>query len=167
MNIYQITLESADQQRVSEISAARYGTNRTHGVKDRSVCGSADLDLNGLGGEFAFCRLYEIEPDITVGPRSSVNGTAHGNCILNGKRVDVMTTVRATGRLLAPAWKARSCDYYVLMTGSFPTYECRGFMPASELLQPERLKDLGYGPTYVATQSELIFTKAQAERRYA
>lgn len=156
---YRITLSEADQRLVVRVAAARYEANRTRHVKDRSICGSVDIDLNGYGGEVAFCRLYEIDPDFDIGPRSSERGTDFGDCILKGQRIDVKTTEWQTGRLLAVSWKRPDVDYFALMVGKFPTYECRGFMAVDDLLQPGRLMDLGRGLTYAAPQSDLIFTK--------
>lgn len=158
---YSITLTAGDQAIVRRIAAERYTTNRASAVKDRSICGSVDIDLNGFGGEVAFCRLYDIEPDFSIQPRSSASGTDYGDCILNGKRVDVKTTEWPNGRLIAPRWKRIDVDYFVLMVGAFPTYECRGFIAASDLIRPERLMDLGRGPTYAASQSDLILTRQQ------
>lgn len=158
---YCVTLNPEDQKRVIEIAAARFQANRAGSVKDRSICGAIDIDLNGFGGEVAFCRLFEIEPDWSILPRSSALGTDSGDCVLNGKRIDVKTTSRLNGRLIAPRWKQPDVDYYVLMVGEFPSYECRGFMSVGELLQPSRLIDLGKGLTYAALQSDLILTRQQ------
>lgn len=158
---YCITLSPDDQKLVVETAAARYEANRAGLVKDRSICGSADIDLNGFGGEVAFCRLFDIEPDFDISPRSSAMGTDTGDCILNGKRIDVKTTERQAGRLLATRWKKPDVDYFALMVGKFPQYECRGFMEVGKLLQPGRLIDLGRGLTYAASQSDLILTRQQ------
>lgn len=156
---YCITLSAADQKLVVEIAEARYAANRRAAVSDKSICGSADIDLNGYGGEVAFCRLFDLDPDLTIGPRSSALGTDSGDCVLNGRRVDIKTTEWQNGRLLATRWKKPDVDYFALMVGKFPTYECRGFMATEDLLQPSRLIDLGKGLTYAAPQSDLIFSK--------
>lgn len=158
---YCITLSPEDQRLVVRTAAARYQANRAGLVKDRSICGSINIDLNGFGGEVAFCRLYEIEPDFDISPRSSAWGTDSGDCILNGKRIDVKTTEWQNGRLLATRWKRPDVDYFVLMVGKFPSYECRGFMATGDLLHPSRLIDLGRGLTYAAPQSGLILTRQQ------
>jgi len=72
-----------------------------------------------------------------------------------GKRVDVKTTSCPDGHLLAPRWKKPTVDYYALMISETPWFRFAGFMSATDLLRPERLRDLGWGKGYVASQGEL------------
>jgi hypothetical protein len=53
-------------------------------------------------------------------------------------------------------WTKGHVPLFALMVGTFPSYTSKGFMEADELLKEERLGTLGYGPTYIAEQKELV-----------
>lgn len=157
---YEHTLSEEDIAKCKELASARFNSNRKSGITDRKVGKqSAEFtDLQGIGGEFAFCRIFGFNPDKTISPRSSK--TDKGDVILpDGTIVDVKTTHYKSGKLLAVPWKEPNVDYYVLMVGTFPSFEYKGLMSKEELLQDSRLTDLGYGETYAATQNELRMSR--------
>ena len=116
--------------------------------------GGDDLAINteGTGGEFAFCKLQNIYPDMYI------DHPIPYDCYINGHGyIDVKTTKMSSGMLLIGLWKYRSIpDYYALMTGEFPTYEFRGFYPGAEVFKKENIVNLGHGETYGIPQSKLI-----------
>lgn len=149
-----ITLTDSEQRIVRWLAEQRRSSNRRSGVANGRVGPQDDgyTDLNGVGAEFAFAKARNLWPDMTIGPR-------HGgpDCLAhNGAKIDVKCTKYANGQLLAVAGKsAYDADYYVLLVGEFPAYTLIGWAAASELITPERLTDLGHGPTYAMPQSEL------------
>ena len=139
------------------IAKLRYDNNRNKNVRN-SKLGSQDniyTDLEGLCGELAFCKFFNLYTDLSVGIRSSNNGEDMGDCVLEGKTIDVKVTKYSKGKLLAPSWKSNTVDYYALMVGEKGKYTFKGFMESSELLKSSRLGSLGYGETYIAEQHEL------------
>lgn len=142
------------------VAKARYENNRAAGVKNARIGDQCDwqTDLEGIAAEVAFCKLFNVYPDLSISPRSASRGEDRFDCVVLGKTVDVKSTVYSTGRLLAVPWKGEGNppDYYALMVGRFPEYTFRGVMKGDELLQKTRLGNLGHGPTYIANQSELI-----------
>jgi hypothetical protein len=42
------------------------------------------------------------------------------------------------------------------MVGKFPIYQCAGYIEAKVLMTDQYITDLGYGPVYAASQSELL-----------
>lgn len=160
-DVYKLTLE--EHADAITLGAQRYKNNRKEGVKDAKVANlhratSEQDDIDAMGAEIAFARLFGVEYDATVKPRDASHDD--GDCTVNGKRVDVKQTVYVHGRLIATKKKAlaQKVDYYALMIGAAPEYEFRGFMAKSELIQERRLGSLGYDPTYIATQEELTET---------
>lgn len=151
----EITLNKGEQAICKLIAKLRFDNNRKNGVKNSKRGNQSDefTDLEGIGGEVAFCKAVNSFPDFSIHTRTSE--TDKGDLILFNKRVDVKTTKYATGKLLAVPWKTHNVDIFVLMTGTFPTYTYRGYLPASELLKKERLGNLGHGETYIAHQNEL------------
>lgn len=152
-----VKLDAIEQVIVQALAKKRYSNNRSAGVRNSKIGNQSNefTDLEGMAGEFAFCKLFNIYPDFSISTRSSSQGEDRGDTKVNGEKVDVKTTKYATGKLLAVTWKKTDVDLFALMTGVFPKYVFRGFMKSEELIKETRLGDLGYGKTYIAKQSEL------------
>jgi hypothetical protein len=150
----QITLDSYERKIVTEIAMDRQKNNIDRGSRSYKMGGGDDLLINieGTGGEFAFCKLKNIYPDMTI------DHPIPFDCYLNGHGfIDVKTTKKTNGMLLVGTWKYRSVpSYYALMVGEFPTYEFKGFFPGIEVFKPENLVNLGHGETYGIEQDRLI-----------
>jgi hypothetical protein len=112
------------------------------------------IDLNGFGAEMAFCKMNNLYPDFSN--EAKKNGIDIGDALLDGKRVDIKTTKRKNGHLIAGTWKEQTVDVYALLVGEFPEYEFKGYMPACELFKENRLKNLSTRPCYAAKQNELV-----------
>ena len=149
----QITLDSYERKIVTEIAMDRQKNNIDRGSRSFKMGGGDDLLINieGTGGEFAFCKLKNIYPDMTI------DHPIPFDCYINGHGyIDVKTTKKPNGMLLVGVWKSRSIpDYYALMVGEFPTYEFKGFFPGQEVFKPENLVNLGHGETYGIEQDRL------------
>jgi hypothetical protein len=152
-----VKLDAVEQELARLVAKKRYESNRKKGVKNSKIGKQSDeeTDLEGIAAEIAFCKLMNVFPDLSIYTRNSSQDD--GDVTVNGFRVDVKTTKYHTGRLVAVPWKKPNVDYFALIVGSFPTYELKGFMRSEELLTKSRLKDLGYGKVYAASQSELEF----------
>ena len=149
----QITLDSYERKIVTEIAMDRQKNNIDRGSRSFKMGGGDDLLINieGTGGEFAFCKLKNIYPDMTI------DHPIPFDCYINGHGyIDVKTTKKPNGMLLVGVWKSRSIpDYYALMVGEFPNYEFKGFFPGQEVFKPENLVNLGHGETYGIEQDRL------------
>lgn len=149
------TLNEAEQRLCHHIAKKRYNINREGGVEDKKKGDQSNYftDLNGFGGELAFCKMLNLYPDTEV--KITSQKTDQGDCIINGMRVDVKTTKYSSGKLIAAKWKADNVDAYALITGEFPTYTFRGYATREALFQKENLQDLGKGELYALTQKQL------------
>ena len=141
------TLSATEQRIAIWLSKMRYQAARNAGVTDKKVGNQSneDTDLEGIASEMAFCRMFNLYPDLSVGARSASQGDENGDARLHcGSVVDVKTTKYSSGRLIAAKWKGanNNIDYYALMVGEFPTYTFRGFMDSSELMKQDRLGKL-------------------------
>ncbi len=149
----QITLDNYEQEIVRGIALARHKNNIDRGSRDYKMGNGDDLLINieGTGGEFAFCKLKNIYPDMTI------DHPIPYDCYINGHGyIDVKTTKKPFGMLLVGTWKSRAIpDYYALMVGEFPNYEFKGFFPGAEVFKRENLVDLGHGQTYGIEQDRL------------
>lgn len=148
-----VTLNYQEQVIVKEIAKARHLQNIDRGSRSYKMGGGDDLQINleGTGGEFAFCKLKNIYPDM------SIEQPMKFDCFLNEFGfIDVKTTKKLDGMLLVGLWKNRSIPhYYALMVGSMPTYEFKGFFPGEDVFNPANIIDLGHGPTYGISQNRL------------
>lgn len=153
-----VTLDDGEQMVCKVLAKLRHQNNRKEAVKNSRIGGQSDeaTDLEGIGSELAFSKLWNLYPDLSIFIRSSLKGEDEGDNILHtGQSVDVKATRYATGKLVAVPWKKMKVDLFALMVGVFPKYTFKGFMRSEELLQEKRLGTLGHGPTYIAYQNEL------------
>ena len=152
----------------SEVSAikanarARYDSNRSASVKDsaRGDRRGVYYDMLGSGGEYAFAKMVEADFDDTISPRSTSRGEDEGDLTYRGRVIQVKTTDRRNGRLLAPPWASNDnvSEVYALMVmvDRTPVFEFRGFAPSEVFIVPDNLGDLGHGPTYLMNQEQLL-----------
>ena len=147
-----IELTEAEQIFARELAANRTASARAGGQVNMKGSGQSQeqVELEGVGAELAFCKLMNVYPDTGNGPRPE-------DCHLpDGRRVDVKATQHENGHLLAVRWKKPGAVHvYVLMIGEFPRYRCVGFLPSDDLLREERLREMGGGLVYAASQDEL------------
>jgi hypothetical protein len=152
--VMQITLDLHEQDIVRGIALARHKYNIDRGSRSYKMGGGDDLliNLEGTGGEFAFCKLKNIYPDMTI------DHPIPFDCFHNEHGfIDVKTTKKPNGMLLVGVWKSRAIpSYYALMVGEFPNYEFKGYFRGEEVFNDENLVDLGHGPTYGIEQNRLI-----------
>lgn len=151
-----VILNDIEQKIVQYIARSRFEINRQNGVKNSRKGKQSDhlTDLDGFGGEFAFCKLFNLYPDLEV--KVTSQETDSGDCILNGYRIDIKTTKYKTGKLICALWKNDEIDYYALMVGEFPKYEFKGFAKASDVKKEENIVNLGRGKLYAVDQKMLI-----------
>lgn len=155
----QVTLNTGEQEVCKLIAKLKFNSNRANGIRNsrRGPQSDFETDLEGIAAELAFCKLTNKMPDFSLEPRSSQKKEdENGDVVINGLKIDIKTTKYKTGRLAVVPWKKANVDYYVLMVGTFPSYEYKGAFKKTELFQEQRAGDLGYGKTYIAQQSELI-----------
>ena len=151
-----IVLTPEEQMICEHIGIRRYNINRQKGVTDKKIGKENNyfMDINGFGGEFAFCKLFNLMPDFLV-QVTQTNKNDYDAIIFNCIKVDVKTTDVITGRLLTPLWKIDEVDCYALMVGEMPNYIFKGFMLREDLKQDKRIGSLGYKEGYIAKQNEL------------
>ncbi len=151
-----VKLSETEQKICRGIAKLRFNNARNAGVENKKVGNQSNeyTDLNGFAAELAFCRLFNVFPDLTIEIRSA--STDKGDAVLPcGTTVDVKSTKYESGKLLASPSRKSGHDLYALMTGEFPTYTFRGFMRTSDLHNEKRIGECGHNKTYIARQDEL------------
>jgi hypothetical protein len=149
-----VTLTIEEITTLEVLADLRHRYDRENGVVDKKVGGQSgkDTDFIGICAEFAFCKYFNIYPDIGVTTPKPYD------CILKGRTVDVKGTRYDTGKLILRQTDNHvPCDFYALVTGSPPLMTIRGFMTRPEFINEKHLGRLKpEAPlSYIATQDEL------------
>lgn len=147
-----VTLSEIELATIHILSNIRTITARNNKIKDMKMTNSngADIDRDGMIGEYAFCKLHNLFLEITASPRSGSY-----DCMWKGKRIDIKTTRHQSGRLLATLKQNPDVDVYVLAILDGATVDFRGWCYYDELKQECNKIDLGYGEGYALTQDKL------------
>ena len=107
----------------------------------------------GMGGELAACKFFEVYPDLDPSPN---NHPEYDFISKTGKKIDVKTTDLEHGRLICPKSKANSeADIFLLIVGNLPTYRLAGWIARENFLLPQNLIDLGHGEVFAMNQKDL------------
>jgi hypothetical protein len=128
-------LTKEEQSIAKAITKKRQQVNVHNSVHDYRCTNEDGIELEGYGAELAFCKMFNIYPDMTTESRSG--GI---DCKYKDFTVDVKWS--NTGYIIVPAHK-KVCevDIYVLMSGHFPSYEFEGFVTADILQSPKNMGD--------------------------
>ena len=149
-----VVLEAGEIETARMLARARMRINARAGVFDRrrSEEPPEDIEINGMGAELAYCKAFNLWPDLTVHVRSG------GADMVNheGQSIDVKATPHVNGWLLVPPYKIdKGVDLYALVTGFMPYYNIIGYATSDEIFNDDNLVDKGYGDTYGLPQEKL------------
>jgi hypothetical protein len=163
VDLVTVYLNEREQRLACDVGRARNESNLTQGVTDARIAtdrSSLRINIEGMGGELAFCKIHNCYPDLEIRLQA---GTV--DCSPFGVMVDVKTTTCPYGKLLVAVTKkdVLAVDVYALMladqvspdTGVPTRYRFAGTAHRSRIIQPERIRDHGHGPTYTLEQDQL------------
>lgn len=150
------TLNESECNVATNHGLSRFFKNREKGTHNQShQVGNHKIfkEVDGVGGELAVCKFFDVFPDIDPTPRE-------GGCDLvtkTGIRVEVKTTDYKSGRLIAQKWKSdkEHSDIYVLVIGTIPTFKIIGWIYSQEFLVEENVTEELSGECYSVTQDKL------------
>lgn len=146
----QVTLNSSEQELVERVSVQRREHDERNSFKDyrRAKKQSARfIEVNGLGGEIAFCKAMNLFPDIATDQVSKFDAT-----LPNGTKVEIKTTEYGHGKLISRHIRGEA-DVYVLVTGQMPEYKVVGYITRDNL--KSKNTTLNGHEAYVAEQKDL------------
>lgn len=151
-------LNKDEQKVITNMSDVICGQGRLHFTnnyqRDKSMK-LHQMNLNGFGAELAFCGLCNIPFDSSTIEKES-HFTKVDAVLLNGKTVDVKNTIYSSGKLIVRTGKEQKIvDIYALMIGTFPNFIFSGWATYEAIIQSTLIQDLGWGPAYTLTQSQL------------
>lgn len=146
-------LNKGEQRIVTWLAKAREQYNRSRGIVDQKFSNNSNeaVDRNGLGGEFFFCRIHNVYPDLQYEIIGKPDCWLH-----DGTNVDVKTAFKEDGRLMVDLPKFKDVDWYALVVGTFPNYTYCGKISRAELIKDHRREIRpDRREVRVATQDEL------------
>lgn len=120
---------------------------RITGTENKNHNDPYEIDENGFIGEFAFCKHFNVFPDVTAKPRS---GSV--DCIYRGKKFDIKTTRVKSGRLIAPY--SDETEAFALAILFDTCVLLPGYIMAEEVFRPENQTG-EFGDSYVVGQHRL------------
>ena len=145
-------LSRSEQMICMQLAFMREQISRAVGRVDQKIGNQSgwDTDLQGIGGEFAAAKIYNVYPNMELKPDSGYD------LIINDKKIDVKTTEYKTGKLLSKLnARLEEVDIFMLVVGRFPDFKLIGWTHAETLCREENIMDLGRGPGYVMNQRYL------------
>lgn len=150
-----ITLTESEQMIVNYVAKCRNEANIANGSHKRGAASTMtgfEIDQQGFGGELAFCKAMNVFPDFTVFCRSAAKGEDNGDCTVQGLRIDVKTSKKATSALWVKEGKKGCADAFALVTGTFPTFTVVGIASHEMVFVDGKKID----DQYVVDQNKLI-----------
>lgn len=149
---FTVLLDAAELAVCRVLGNMRSIAARAGSVKDVQVGKNnpLDIDEDGVIGEYAFCKHWNIFFDPSASPRSG-----SPDCVLKGMAFDIKTTRHLKGRLTATLKKNPDVQVYALAILDENEVRFPGYALAADLCRDENIGDLGHGKGYILDQSEL------------
>jgi len=147
-------LNKSEQALVKRVAKERSEYDKANGFTDHRKAEKQTaefIEQNGLGGELAFCKAFNVFPDVATDYPSE-----HDAVLPNGIKVEIKTTEYKTGKLIVR--RMNDADVYVLVTGTFPNYNIIGYITSAELSKLEtelQSKSGKKNKAFVAMQEDL------------
>ena len=149
------TLTELEQKLCSTGGKMRYNSNRKAGLPNAKVSKRNPMEIEKLGiaGELAVAKHLNVYPDLSIFVRKGgADLVTHSD-----KKIDVKTTFYDRGKLIA-FYKTDygDVDTFVLVTAEhYPTVVIRGWAKREDLINNDKIGNLGYGKVFVMEQNEL------------
>lgn len=124
-----VILNDSEQSLVIRVAKERSEYDKANNFTDHRKAEKQTaefIEQNGLGGEVAFCKAFNVYPDIATDYPSE-----HDAVLPNGIKAEIKTTQYKTGKLIVR--RLNDADVYVLVTGVFPEYNIIGFIHSGEI----------------------------------
>ena len=126
-----IRLNANEQRLAQQLAKERTTKNRKNGISNSKRGPQSDIvtELDGVGGEIAFAKAFNLYPDLKDYPGKH-------DMVIAGKTVDVKTTRYPFGHLEVSTDKPPGeVDIYALVTGEMPDYAIVGWMCGDALMK--------------------------------
>jgi hypothetical protein len=154
----QITLTDSECFIAKYLAKTRGSNDRDAGAVNTPYAGKdqQEIDENGFGAEIAFCKLFNLSPDLTTNPR--VGGF---DCLTrSGKKIDVKNTEKEWDQYFVKKIKSDKpeckVDYFAWMIGKLPIYKFIGLATWDEVMACDITAPYGDGSECFVVKAEII-----------
>ena len=120
-----------------------------HKISDKP---QSKIDMEGVGGEFAFCKVFNVYPDFRMNPGQ------YDARMPNGTTVDVKTTACETGHLIGQEKKLKypTDVYFLVIMKEEKEFETVGWATKGDLFDESNYLDhFGRGKCFAIPQENL------------
>ncbi len=147
-----ISITPHEREMLTLIARKRHSMNAAAKVTEAKVSNldGEEITIDGIMGEYAVCKRYNVLFDISTLPRSGSY-----DCVINGKRIDVKSTRYPNGRLIKTLKPNPDVDLYILAINYTDEVDLIGWMWAKDFVVPEHITDLGYVDIYCVERKKL------------
>ena len=162
MNKGQVCVLDEYERAIVELSANQRHQNKINTGWDG--CGtvnensSFELDRDGFGAEFIFCRELNLYPDFKIHNTSKRFGTDNYDANWMGMSVDVKVNRNYKNPLMIPERLKSQCQLFALFSCIYPRYRFEGFATHQMIFKKENLK-MTRVMAYVLDKHKLINKK--------
>lgn len=152
----QITLSDSEVATATYVGKARNRNARSGGIPDgiRDYDNtSVGIDVDGMGAELAVAKYLNVYPDIAV----RTGHRPHHDLIFNGKYLEVKQSRYANPCLLLSPNRiyVKKDFYYVLVSGTVPTYTIVGYVESAQVKEVGSWIDFGKGRSWRVLSSQM------------
>jgi hypothetical protein len=149
-----VTLTPIELALAEVVAKHRTKNSRSKSISNQRISKDSDFEVEyvGMCGELAVAKALKVYPDLG-GSMQPYDLMSRG-----GKRMEVKTTRRGSGRLVARLKaSAEDSDYFVLVTGNPPYMYIEGYTPTKEFLVRANIGQLSpeYPECFLLPQSKL------------
>ena len=144
MNKGQVFILDKWEQEIVELAAHQRHNNKVktgwdgHGTVNKKS--SLELDIHGFGGEFIFCREFNLYPDFKIHNTSKKLGSDYYDAFIWNKTVDVKTNRNPDNPLMVPEYLKSECQLFALFSSKYPKYRFEGFATNRMLFKAQNLR---------------------------
>lgn len=153
--IYKLT--NAEQKVVELVAFLRQTNKEETGWNGKGTISESepyDLNRNGFGAEFIFCREYNLHPDFSISNTSKQEGTDKFDAVLNGTTIDIKSSNKNHPLMIAEYLKS-NVDYFAYFLCKYPEYKFMGYASNDMIFKEENLRQTKV-LSYVLEQKELL-----------
>jgi hypothetical protein len=144
MEINKIYTLDESEQKIVELCAMQRQYNKIKtgwdGHKTVNKKSSLDLNIAGFGGEFIFCREFNLYPDFKIHNTSKELKTDDYDANWNGLSVDIKVNRKKNHPLMIPKYAKSDCKIFALFTSNYPKYIFEGFTLNNIIFQDKNLR---------------------------
>jgi hypothetical protein len=136
-------LDKYDQQ-IVELVANQRQQNKVDtgwdGFRTVNKESSFELNRDGFGAEFIFCKTLNLYPDFSIHNTSKVLGTDYYDAYWCGMTVDVKVNRNPDHPLMIPEYAKSECKLFALFSCLYPRYRFEGFATNRMIFKKSNLK---------------------------